>query len=143
MKNKAGLVLLIALMLLVTGCGKQTASAYISDGTAGTTAIIRLNGGWSVDFAGDCFSLYDGEITENADCKAIGIVIDESIFKDYMKEAQESDTYKTVDDAVYYENEDGAVFLRIVNGEACFMLTVRDPGDAEEVYERVSFAIVD
>ena len=129
--------------LSLAACQKQTASAWIGDDTAGATAIIDLSGGWSVDFAEDCFTLYDCEITENADYAAMGVIVEKAAYNDYLKAAQNSDTYKKTNDYVYFENEDGAIYLRIINNEAHFVLIVPNKGIAKQIYKRTAFAKVD
>lgn len=135
------MVVLLCSLILLSGCGRQTASARICNDTSGATAIIDLRGGWSVDFAGDCFVLQDGDISEDRECTAIGTILDKEIYDDYIREAKASDTYRKKDNAVYFENEDGEIYLCEVNDDTYFMLVAHEKGD--EVFKRISFAKVD
>ena len=129
-------------MLIFTGCGVQTVSAHIGTESEGATVIINVTDGWSVDFASDCFSVYDEEITETSAGIAICTAVEKEIFDDYVKEAEASDTYEKLNNAIYYESTDGATYLLEGNG-AHFILVEKDKKKGDEILEKMRIVEAD
>ena len=75
----------------------QTASAILDQGGAEVQVIVDITNGWSVEFARGAVYLYTEGVDPfdtTTEAVAMGLTLDEEVFKEYMEEAQASDSYK-------------------------------------------------
>lgn len=132
-------------LILCTGCqssenvntGKQTAEAWLQQGYERTAARVDLSGGWSVEFASGAVYLYDKEIGPGVESVAMCVAQEEEVYNDYVKAAKASDTFKETDDYIYYEEENECAYLYKL-GDACFLITVKDKANADNIVKRFS-----
>lgn len=118
--------------------GRQIAAACLDQTGRRIDVVVDLSGGWSVEFASGAFYLYDGDYSEDKEAAAIGMTLDKQVFEEYCEEAAASDSYKELDEALFYTTEDGyGNYLVPVGDDACFMLTVMPGADGDGAFARV------
>lgn len=123
---------------------EQTASAYLDQDGNEVKVTVDLTGGWSVEFAPGAVYLYDGTVNENAPATALGITLDEEVFQDHMKAAQESDSYREFARSFAYTEEDGTNdYFFTLAPDAYFMISVSPDADGDIVSSRFSVERVD
>lgn len=123
---------------------EQTASAYLDQDGNEVKVTVDLTGGWSVEFAPGAVYLFDGTVDENAPATALGITLDEDVFQDHMKAAQESDSYREFARSFAYTEEDGTNdYFFSLGPDAYFMISVSPDADGDIVSSRFSVERVD
>lgn len=121
---------------------EQTASAYLDQDGNEVKVTVDLTGGWSVEFAPGAVYLYEGDT--DGEATALGITLDEEVFQDYMKTAQESDSYKEYARSFAFTEEDGYTdYFFALSPDAYFMISVRPGEDSEIVRSRISVELSD
>lgn len=121
----------------------QTASAILDQGGAEVKVIVDVTNGWSVEFARGAVYLYTEGVDPfdtTTEAVAMGLTLDEEVFKEYMEEAQASDSYKEYAQSFSYTEEDGSVdYFFSVGPDAYFMISVLDDSvDPDIVSSRFS-----
>lgn len=151
------LALLIAAVLLIAlaaaGCGQtaapeaasdgiQIASAWIQNGDEETRTLVTidLSGGWSVEFALGAFYMTENMQSTGDDCTAMGVSLSKEVYDEYMAEAQQSDSYTELDNAVMYKDSyDGSTnYLFTAGDNGYFVLTVYKDADGDAVLARIT-----
>lgn len=119
----------------------QIASAWVEngDGIARSHVTVDLRGGWSVEFAGGAFYLYEDMESGEDECDAMGISLTEDVYEEYVAEANESSSMRELGGILAYEDEyDGStVYLFSVGNGGYFMLSVVQDQDADAVLGRI------
>ena len=83
--------------------------------------------------------LYDGKADVNNPAAAIGLTLDEDVFQDYMKTAQESDSYREYAHSFAFTEEDGTNDYFFSPGpDTYFMIAVSSEADGDIVSARFS-----
>lgn len=120
---------------------KQSASAYLDQEKNTVVATIDLTDGWSVEFARGAFYLYDEEISGDTEATAIGITLDNEVYKEDLAEAIESASHEEADGGIYYDRSDNAhCFLCTVDDSAYFLL-VTESNDIKDIRGRISLKL--
>ena len=118
---------------------EQTATAYLDQDGNEVIVTVDLTGGWSVEFAPGAVYLYDGKADVNNPAAAIGLTLDEDVFQDYMKTAQESDSYREYAHSFAFTEEDGTNDYFFSPGpDTYFMIAVSPEEDGDIVSARFS-----
>ena len=119
--------------------GRQVATAWLDQAGNEIAIAVDLTGGWSVEFAHGAIYLYEGEYSEDSEATAIGLTLDQEVFEEYCAEAAASDSYREIDGAQYYTQEDGVgAYLTRVGEDAYFMLCVNEGVDGDGVFARIT-----
>ena len=112
MKRKYVFICLIICLFISFLCAcnnsnniKQTASAWISEGEIDTLATVNLTEGWSVEFAKSAIYIYDKEIDDFTESIAMCVTLEEDVYNDYIQEAKKSDSYKEINNQIYYHRQ--------------------------------------
>ena len=131
-------------MLLCTACSsektdKQSASAWLTEGNEKVYATVDVSDGWSAEFASGAIYFYDEKLQSDTDSVAMCITLSEDVYDEYVEEAKNNDTMKELDDAIYFENEEGANYL-FEEEDVHMLLTVKDKARASEAFSRLSFS---
>jgi hypothetical protein len=116
----------------------QTASAYLDQSEAAAIAVtVDLSGGWSVEFARGAVYLYDGEITDDSECTAMLVTLDQELYEEYMADAGADDNHIEADDGVYFTyNENEKAYLASLDDAAFFLITASAEADMESIAAR-------
>ena len=118
---------------------EQTASAWLDQGENEVKVTVDLTGGWSAEFAHAAVYLYDGEVDENTDATALGLTLDEKVFKEYAADAPDRDNYREFARSFSFTEEDGWTdYFYSVGPNAYFMISVSPGADADAVSMRFS-----
>ena len=118
---------------------EQTASAWLDQGENEVKVTVDLAGGWSAEFAHAAVYLYDGEVDENTDATALGLTLDEKVFKEYAADAPDRDNYREFARSFSFTEEDGWTdYFYSVGPNAYFMISVSPGTDADAVSMRFS-----
>ena len=118
---------------------EQTASALLDQGGNEVRVTVDLTGGWSAEFAPGAVYIYDGKADENAEATAIGLTLDEKVFKEYAADAPDQDNYREFARSFSYTEENGWVdYFYSVGSDAYFMISVSPDLDADAVSMRFS-----
>ena len=123
---------------------EQTASAYLDQDGNEVKVTVDLTGGWSVEFAPGAVYLYDGTVDENTPATALGITLDEDVFQDHLKAAQEIESYREFARSFAYTEEDGTNdYFFSLGPDTFFMISVSPDADGDIVSSRFSVERVD
>ena len=109
------------------GCAKKettksTATAYLHQDETVSVATVDLSDGYSVEFTRGAIYLYDKEVEENTEAVAIGIVLEQEAYDNYLKAAQASANKKEISGGIIYESDSGLMFVRTANDSVNFCL---------------------
>lgn len=151
---KKMLIMLVALSMAFSlmACGggsagsaapvKQNAEAYLDQSEAVPVVVnVDLTGGWSVEFARGAAYIYDKEITPDNPGIGMLITLDKQVYDEYMAEAELSVGRKEADGGVYYDRDDGGVFIGAVDEYAYYMISTDKKEDIETVRNRCTVTL--
>ena len=119
--------------------GKQTARACLDQDGKEVLVIVDLSDGYSVEFVPGAVYLYDGPNDDGVEAVAIGLTIDEEVYNDYLRGAEDQPNYRTEDGITFYTEEDGTQDYFFEAGEgtgAFFMISVDSKADGNMIMSR-------
>lgn len=122
--------------------GKQTASAFLDQEGTPVEATVDLSKGYSCDIARGAVYLYDKENKEGVDAVAIGIILDEEVYNDYLKASKNDEEAKEINGGVMYQADGEMIFITKVSDNAYFGIFAQDTtaSKMEKIVERFEVA---
>ena len=119
--------------------GRQAATGWLDQEGNEIHVTVELTGGWSVEFAHGAVYLFDGDYSEDSQAVAVGMTLEREVFEEYCAEAAASETFREIDGAQCYTQEDGTTaYLTRVGDDACFMLCVNEGVEGDAVFARLT-----